>query len=212
MEGRAPMAEPKQERALKTRAEIVRGAALAFEELGYKGASMREIVKRAGVTLGAVYFHFENKEALARAVILAQPDAMIPQLNSEGLQRLVDLSLVWARQLNTNVVLRAGVRLAVEQRAYGIDDATSFRDWQSTFAEWLEEGRERGELSPGVEPTVVAEFVVGAMTGTQHFAQLVGDVGSLPERVVRMWRLLLPGIAPKEVVDRIEVDPARAEV
>ena len=42
---------------------------VTFDELGYKGASMREIMRRAGVTLGAVYFHFDNKEALYRAVV-----------------------------------------------------------------------------------------------------------------------------------------------
>ena len=39
-----------------------------FYENGYAKASLRTICRRAGVTTGAMYFHFENKEALLRAL------------------------------------------------------------------------------------------------------------------------------------------------
>ncbi|MDI5983012.1 TetR/AcrR family transcriptional regulator, partial [Amycolatopsis magusensis] len=106
---------PKQERAQKTREEILRAAAEVFDERGYHGAGMREIMKRAGVTLGAVYFHFPNKEALAQAVMHEQPATIVPSLRSEGLQRLVDITLVWSHKLQSDPLLRAGVRLTSEQ-------------------------------------------------------------------------------------------------
>ena len=40
-----------------------------FYENGYAKASLRTICRRAGVTTGAMYFHFENKEALLRAIL-----------------------------------------------------------------------------------------------------------------------------------------------
>ncbi|MGW0736629.1 ScbR family autoregulator-binding transcription factor [Streptomyces sp. NPDC002851] len=203
------MAEPKQARALQTREHILRAAAGAFDELGYKGASMREIMRRAGVTLGAVYFHFENKEALARAVILAQPQEMVPRLESEGLQRLVDFTLVWAHQLNVNPLMRAAVRLAVEQKTHGIGDDVSYGEFESLFAQWLTAAHELGELVPGTDPEPVAEFLVGALTGVQHYAHLSGATSALPGRVSQMWTLLLPGIAKPEVVQRVDVDASR---
>lgn len=206
------MAEPKQERALKTRDDILRGAAEAFDELGYRGASMRDIMRRAGVTLGAVYFHFDNKLQLAKAVILTQPDIMVPKLRSDGLQRLLDLSFVWAHELNENPLMRAAVRLAVEQRTHGIDHDTSFKDWELLFEEWLETARDRGELAPNVEPVVVAEFLVGAMTGTQQSAHVTDTWDTLPQRVVNMWQLLLPGIATPEAAAALDIDPGRWDV
>lgn len=203
------VAEPRQARALKTRDEILRAAAGAFDELGYKGASMREIMRRAGVTLGAVYFHFENKEALARAVILAQPQETVPMLDSEGVQRLVDFSLVWARELNVNPLMRAAVRLAVEQQAHGISDDVSYHEFQELFTEWLGAAAERGELLADADPVSVAEFMVGALTGIQHYAHLSNHTASLPDRVIRMWQFLLPGIVTPEVLDRIDLDPTR---
>ncbi|MDI3422970.1 ScbR family autoregulator-binding transcription factor [Streptomyces luteolus] len=205
-------AQPKQQRALKTRDDILHAAAVTFDELGYKGASMREIMRRAGVTLGAVYFHFDNKEALARAVMLSQTGELTANLDSEGAQRMVDFSMVWAHQLNVSPLIRAAVRLAVEQQAHGIGDKVSYGDFEAIFQTWLESAREQGELAPGVDPSVVAEFLVGAFTGVQHYAQLSDAMATLPDRVVRMWHLLLPGIVTRECLDRLVIDPARGRV
>ncbi len=50
--------------------EKIKQAALEeFYENGYAKASLRMICRRAGVTTGAMYFHFENKEALLRAIL-----------------------------------------------------------------------------------------------------------------------------------------------
>lgn len=40
-----------------------------FYDKGYAKASLRTICNRAGVTTGAMYFSFENKEALLRAIL-----------------------------------------------------------------------------------------------------------------------------------------------
>ncbi|MEU7553021.1 ScbR family autoregulator-binding transcription factor [Streptomyces sp. NPDC044571] len=205
------MHEPKQERAAKTRDQILRAAAALLEEHGYRGTSMRALAQQAGVTLGAVYFHFPNKEALARAVMNAQPDTIVPYLGSAGLQRLVDITLVWSWRLRTDLLLRAGVQLAVEQRALGVRDDTSFRDWQEIMEGCLEEAVARGELLEGVQPSEVAEFIVGTCTGTQLHSQLMSGRADLTDRVIRMWRYLLPGLAPAAVAAAIDLDPQRGK-
>ena len=50
--------------------EKIKQAALEeFYANGYAKASLRTICRRAGVTTGAMYFSFENKEALLRAIL-----------------------------------------------------------------------------------------------------------------------------------------------
>ena len=44
--------------------EIQRGALEAFREQGYHGTSVRDIARRVGVTVPALYYHFENKQAI----------------------------------------------------------------------------------------------------------------------------------------------------
>jgi len=202
----------KQERAVRTRNQILRAAAEVFDENGYDGASVSSIVKRAGLTLGALYFHFESKQALAEAVMNSQPQAIEPRLHSEGLQRLVDITLVWAHRLQIDPMLRAGVRLAVEQGRFGMSDVTSFEDWKQIMTGHLETARAEGDLRDGVLPRTVAHFVVGACTGIQLYSQLLTGRADLMDRTCDMWQLLLPGIATPEATARIVVAPERGAV
>lgn len=185
---------------MRTRAVILRAAAEVFNEFGYSGASIRRVIDRAGVTQGAMYFHFASKEALAREVINSQPDTVVPLVTSEGLQRVVDVTLAWACQLQKDALLQAGVRLAVEQGSFGLRDDTSYREWAGIFTECLRVARQRGELLEGAVPEEVADHLVGTCTGIQLQARLTSSWEDLPRRVVRMWRYLLPGIATSEAV------------
>lgn len=56
----------------KTRAQIHAAAKAEFMEKGFKAASLRNIVKTAGVTTGAFYGYYDSKEALFEALVGAQ--------------------------------------------------------------------------------------------------------------------------------------------
>ena len=69
-----------QQRAVLTRGRVLTAAAEVFARTGFLAASMNDIVDAAGVTKGAVYFHFPSKEALAVAIVeeqFAQWPAMV---------------------------------------------------------------------------------------------------------------------------------------
>ena len=57
------------ERSLDTRNKIQQIAMEEFAEKGFLGASLRQIVKKAGVTTGAFYGYFSSKEALFNAIV-----------------------------------------------------------------------------------------------------------------------------------------------
>jgi len=48
---------------------ILAGAAHAFSANGFAATSMREIAQRAGTSLGTIYYHFESKDEILRALI-----------------------------------------------------------------------------------------------------------------------------------------------
>ena len=61
-----------QERAILTREKVIAGAAEVFYRHGFGGATLSDITSAAGVTKGALYFHFPSKEDVALAIIEAE--------------------------------------------------------------------------------------------------------------------------------------------
>ena len=59
-----------------TRQDILKAAKAEFMEKGFRGASLRNIVKTANVTTGAFYGYFESKEQLFDALV-KEPAAFI---------------------------------------------------------------------------------------------------------------------------------------
>lgn len=57
------------QRRAATRRALLDAARSVFAESGYHGAAAEEIVRRAGLTRGALYHHFKDKKDLFRAVI-----------------------------------------------------------------------------------------------------------------------------------------------
>ncbi len=48
--------------------QVIRAARKLFVKKGYRGVAIPEIVKESGVSVGAIYLHFGNKEKLAETV------------------------------------------------------------------------------------------------------------------------------------------------
>lgn len=69
-------------RAAGTRSELIAVARRLFAERGFAGSSTEEIVLQAGVTRGALYYHFRNKEDLFRAVYAAVQEDVVEQVSA----------------------------------------------------------------------------------------------------------------------------------
>ena len=71
------------ERSEATRAALVDAARTLFGERGYADVGTEEIVARAGVTRGALYHQFADKQDLFRAVFIAVEEEVIRRLGEE---------------------------------------------------------------------------------------------------------------------------------
>lgn len=63
-------AQRQQDRSRATRATLIATARRLFAERGYAGVPAEEIVTEAGLTRGALYHHFQDKQGLFRAVFM----------------------------------------------------------------------------------------------------------------------------------------------
>ena len=93
-----------QARAHETRSRILTGAAEAFAEHGFAGATIADIMTRSGVTKRALYFHFDTKEEVADAVLAAHTTWLrdaVAALAGSPVQRLVAVSYTHLRAHET---------------------------------------------------------------------------------------------------------------
>ncbi|KIF05711.1 gamma-butyrolactone-binding protein [Streptomyces sp. RSD-27] len=200
-----------QARAIRTRQAILSAAAKIFDERGYQAATISEILAAAGVTKGALYFHFQSKEDLAQGVLTAQNEDLLLPSRPSKLQEAVDVIMLHTHRLRTNPMVRAGVRLSLDQNAVGLDRSGPFRNWVVTMQELLEKAQAQGELLPHVVPAETADVLVGAYGGVQSMSQAMTDHEDLGRRVNALLRHIVPSIAQPSVLASLHIGEGRAE-
>ncbi|OAH10884.1 ScbR family autoregulator-binding transcription factor [Streptomyces jeddahensis] len=201
----------KQDRAIRTRRTILEAAAKVFEERGYQAATIAEILHTAGVTKGALYFHFESKEQLAQGVLHEQDQRFVIPDRACKLQELADVVLLHAYRLQSDPMVRAGVRLSMDQHAEGLDRSGPFLRWSAVCREMLEKAQAQGELLPHVVTSVTADVVVGTFAGVQSMSQAVSEYQDLRRRTSELLRHLFPSIAVPSVLASLDLSEPRGE-
>src|SRR5262245_17819346 len=68
----------------RSRAKLIEAASAAIAERGFQNTSLDDIAARAGMTKGAIYSNFENKEELFLAVVREQNVRLDPK-TEEGM-------------------------------------------------------------------------------------------------------------------------------
>ncbi|MFJ2398334.1 ScbR family autoregulator-binding transcription factor [Streptomyces sp. NPDC087843] len=201
----------KQVRAARTRQALVRAAAEVFADDGYALASLPAISRRAGVSTGALHFHFPSKDLLAREVeaaataslqrLAARQDAPPGGVSGgpvgagaggAGLRLLVEVSRDLVLGLSADPVLRAGFGLGGDPSRKGGEGPG--RWWSEWVHALLREAHGAGELAEGVSPEAAAVAVVAATLGLAGLASRHRFHLS-PHLVEQFWALLLPGLA-----------------
>ncbi|MFG2296248.1 ScbR family autoregulator-binding transcription factor [Streptomyces sp. NPDC048603] len=194
----------KQERAARTRHALVKSAAAAFGACGYAEATLNMISAGAGVSAGALHFHFENKAAVGLAVEGAAARALrglaadVYAARKSGLQALTDTSYALAQALRTDQVVRAGFRLG---REAAFETSCDLRgEWRRHVGLLLAEAAEEGTLLPGVSLRDAVAVVVAATTGLEVLGR--DDPEWISHRsLTGFWRVVLPCLAAPEALD-----------
>ncbi|MFG2425115.1 TetR family transcriptional regulator [Streptomyces sp. NPDC048448] len=187
----------RQERAIRTRRAILNAAASVFDERGYEAATIGEVLTRAGVTKGALYFHFPSKQALAEGVLAEQFSGFTLAPRASKLQELVDMGLSLAYRMRRNPV-------------GAIFGTWTITTWLDATEKVLREAREQGELLPHVDPAESAWVFSAAWTGVQVYSHTLAGREDLERRVSALFEHLLPSIAVPAVLGKLVTDPARA--
>jgi AcrR family transcriptional regulator len=203
---------PMQDRAIRTRRKILSAAAEVFETRGYQSATISEVLKAAGVTKGALYFHFQSKEDLAQGVLQAQDQGIALPPRASKVQELVDAVMLQAHRLHTDPMVRAGVRLTMDQTSDGLDRKGPFRTWAALMRQLLDDARSQGELLPHVNTEETADVLTGSFAGIQSMSHALTDYNDLMERSSTLLRHILPSIVNPSLITALDLTPARGAI
>ncbi|MFJ8871375.1 TetR family transcriptional regulator [Streptomyces sp. NPDC102473] len=210
----------KQDRALRTRAALVRAAASEFDLNGYDGTSLSAISKAAGISVGALTFHFVSKADLAEAVqeegrrlsrIVLDETTAGP---GPALETVVNVTVGLIQLCEQEVVVRSAMRLARERPVENLWSGI----WVPIVRLLLEEAQNQGQLQDGARPsdiTALAEILTaGAETYLRSRFGSKSAADSVAAQLRTSWQLVLSGIAAKEqgpAVLGVPVAPSSAD-
>jgi AcrR family transcriptional regulator len=186
-----------QKRAELTRRRLLQAAAIQFASDGYAGTSLVRISHAAGVTMGALAFHFPSKIDLVRAICVngaaatRTAVALVDGPDKPPLQSVIDITHALAALLREDPVVRAAGRLSWEPLPLENDWAES---WLPRVRELLEQAGRENLLRPNIEPELVTLLVRYLVSGLETSAHDDGDRPAHLRRLEAIWQVVLPGI------------------
>lgn len=195
----------RQERALRTREAILDAAAEVFDAHGYAGAGLAAIIERAGIAKGALYFHFDSKEQLAR-ILIDEQFQLAPSEDSycEGMQGLIDLTYQVATSIAEQHRVRAAIRLVIEHTSFTSPLADPYLQWMRIVSRFLAAASGRGQLRHGVDPDRAAWLIVSCFTGVQLVSEVLTGRCDLAGRIGDLWANLGPGLVTAAWARRLQ--------
>jgi AcrR family transcriptional regulator len=188
----------KQVRAARTRQALIVAAAETFADEGYALATLPAISKRAGVSAGALHFHFASKEDLAREVESVATDSVEKLAErcryaaDTSLQSLVHTMSGLLLAVTRDPVVRAGFKLSGDPSR---KNGAEMLHWlQRQVHGLVVEARNAGELVGDVSPDAATTVIVAAVVGLEALGAADRHYLSA-ERVREFWTFILPRLA-----------------
>ncbi|MEV8125929.1 ScbR family autoregulator-binding transcription factor [Streptomyces sp. NPDC085944] len=213
----------RQLRAEQTRATIIGAAADLFDRHGYESTSLSEIVAHAGVTKGALYFHFAAKDDLAHAIMEMQSRTsrrLAKDLEGRGyssLEALMRLTFGMARLCEEGPVLRAGLRLATAGVPVRPPLPHPFTEWREIATNRLTNAVRQSDVHPDVDVDSAAHTLVCSIVGTRVVSSTLEPAERWTRRLAGMWYVLIRGMVPVTrraryvtLASRLEREPGAA--
>jgi TetR/AcrR family transcriptional repressor of nem operon len=190
----------KMSKGAMTRQRIIEEAAPIFNQRGFAGCSLAELMTATGLEKGGIYRHFASKEELAVEAFryaLAQ-SVKVKTEKLEGIEGAVEkLRHVVRRFVATPSNVAGGCPLM--NTAIDADDGNpalraaalqGIQDWRGRLARIAEGGLVLGEIQEGTDPKRVANNIMAALEGALMIARLEGTRQALTDAGMMLEEML----------------------
>jgi AcrR family transcriptional regulator len=201
--------EIKQERAARTRVEILEAAITLFARRGFLATTMSELAKAIRMTPGALYWHFPTKEDL----LLAAIEELHERYIKEFIDLLSEQRSLPAREQLIRFMNRTSQFLRYH-REYGIFFgmvAAESAESNERVAEALREklnvyvfalagiiryGQKKGEFRADLDPMQTAHGMMGSYIGLLTYQNLFRATVTYDPIVAALDKLVVSGFNP----------------
>jgi AcrR family transcriptional regulator len=152
-----------------------------FARLGYQGTTIDRIARDAGVTKGAVYYHFRDKEELLFEAVKDRVGGFEKRVLEEltpdqdavaNLRRVVDACFFHATVSNhRRFIITLMIEALDTNPRLSAEFQSILRRMRAFLARLVRRGQERGALRADVAPEAAAAVIVGGIIGAevQHY-------------------------------------------
>jgi AcrR family transcriptional regulator len=169
-----------------TRSGLLRAAFQEVHRSGFQGTDLDSILRTAGVTKGALYHHFENKDALGYALVdeflteLTRDKWLAPLAEAgdpiEALARIVQSSSVRPKDIENGCpVNNLAQEMSPLDEGFRTRLARVFDGWRRGVTDALRVGQERGLVRADLDPAETALFFIAAYEGYISLAKNAQD-------------------------------------
>lgn len=171
------------------REQILAGAQRAFARDGYEGATVTRLEEETGLSRGAIFNYYENKEALFIALVRRSSDRFVEIWLEQGYRALLD-AVTHEDPAWLSVQFEAARRVRTDER---------FREQLSRLEVEVKEQREsrfarlRGVTRDDVPIEVIAQFL-GTLANGVAFARVTDE--PMPD-LDQLMALIETGVAPR---------------
>jgi AcrR family transcriptional regulator len=173
----------------RTRERLLQAASREIYGSGFQSASLDTILAVAGVTKGALYYHFDSKEALGYAVVeeVIAPDVHVKWVRPLGPLKSgkdpIDALIGAVQHIPVRPAdVRGGCQLNnLAQEMSPLDAgfrkrlAIIFDAWREAVASTLREGQTQGSVRRDVEPADAAGLLIAMVEGYGSLAKNAQD-------------------------------------
>ncbi|MER8062461.1 MULTISPECIES: ScbR family autoregulator-binding transcription factor [unclassified Streptomyces] len=192
-----------QTRSERTRSRLIEAGARQFGTYGYAGATLERIAADAGLTKGALYFHFASKEVLAEAVQQeggARLACFLRGRAQDGappVQILIDMTHWLARALREDPLVGAGLRIAHDRTDRNLPAAGPYGAWEHEVRRLLSWAGATGALRAAGRAEGAATLLWTTVCGLAAVAGAL-PAAELDRRLTATWDLLLTVLVPQD--------------
>ena len=171
-------------KAQQTKARIIRQAAELFNQKGYAGSSIADVMQATGLKKGGIYNHFKSKDELALAAfdyavsLMSQEIWQAVKTKQNAIERLQALASAYLIYIDKPPIAGGCPILNTAIEADDLDSPlrdralAAINSWRSLIVRIIQKGIKKQEVRSTVEPDTVATIIICTIEGAIMMSQL----------------------------------------